>query len=207
MPGLSFGLPAISTCPGKAGTICDSCYAVSGHYMFPKSVAARVARYEFVSQSPDWPDEMIRAIKMDCENPYFRIHDSGDFFSIAYITGWQYVCERLPDFKFWAATRSWNTPCLTPYLVMLNSLPNVTVRPSALNFGDLPPDIPGLASGSMVDQYIDARNTTRGVFSCRNKDFCGTCRVCWDHPEVPVSYHRRNIKTRCRPIAIEDENR
>lgn len=38
---------------------------------------------------------------------FFRIHDSGDFFSIEYLRQWKAVAERFPDVTFWAPSRVW----------------------------------------------------------------------------------------------------
>lgn len=40
---------------------------------------------------------------------FFRIHDSGDFFSPAYLEAWKQVARALPDITFWAPTRIWAT--------------------------------------------------------------------------------------------------
>jgi Gene product 88 len=89
-----------------------------------------------------------------CE--YFRVHDSGDMFSLAYAQCWHAVCVAMPEIRFWIATRSWQQPksplpVLDPLLNTLRqlaTLPNVTVRSSALDFGDAAPVIAGLHAGS-----------------------------------------------------------
>jgi hypothetical protein len=70
---------------------------------------------------------------------YFRIHDSGDFFNVAYVKAWIQVCRALPATKFWAPTRAWQSgnvnnplPVFDPLLNALHelaSLPNVN-RPA-----------------------------------------------------------------------------
>ena len=87
---------------------------------------------------------------------------------------------------------------------------NLTVRPSGLLINELPPMIPGLAAGTAVHTW-DQRERFRkaGVHICPAYDISpeqkkakrgqkisksceynetGPCRVCWNHPEIPVSY-------------------
>jgi hypothetical protein len=136
----------------------------------------------------------------------FRIHDSGDFFSPAYVRAWFAVCQQLPEVKFWAPTRAWQLPVSTvsdnglkafrvlteadslmAELLKLASLPNVTIRPSALNFEDAPPVVAGLHAGSAA---CDTQSFGHACPAPLQGNNCGSCRVCWLNPEVPVTYHK-----------------
>lgn len=127
---------------------------------------------------------------------YFRIHDSGDMFSREYVEMWARVATNLPGVRFWAPTRSWNVdkPGLSllararilrtsDALRELASLPNVTVRPSALWFDFPAPHITGLHAGT------GARRTGWTCPSHANGNTCGTCRTCWIDKETEVYYH------------------
>jgi hypothetical protein len=77
---------------------------------------------------------------------FFRIHDSGDLFSLPYTWAWIEVARRLSHVKFWAPTRMWMFP---PFLRAFEAAPaNFAIRPSALHFRDDAPVIPGMAGGS-----------------------------------------------------------
>jgi hypothetical protein len=141
-----------------------------------------------------WIDAMVAAIH-DSGTRYFRVHDSGDTFSTAYAECWLEVCRRLPAIRFWIPTRAWQQPSgalpvfdpLLAALRQLASLPNVTVRPSALNFGDLPPIVAGLHADSTADVKA------AGIRQCpapQQGGQCGPCRLCWTAKGVPVSYAR-----------------
>ena len=68
-------------------------------------------------------------------------------------------------------------------LTALASEPNVTVRPSALFFNAPAPRIPGLSAGSTA--------ASDGSYSCpasKQDNECRDCRMCWDAPEVSISY-------------------
>lgn len=112
----------------------------------------------------------------------FRVHDSGDVFSPLYAQLWQQVCAAVPDVRFWIPTRSWHsTPRILRELVVLNSLPNATVRPSALYFHEDPPRVAGLSAGTSAagDGYTCPSSKQGGA--------CRECRACWDG-SLPVVY-------------------
>jgi len=194
MPCKSWSLPAKDACPYAVygpGTICGSCYAAKGMYVWACVQQAQQTRFAWVRESlkttegrDAFVSHMVAAIRAE-RKPYFRIHDSGDFFNRAYVECWQRIARALPEVKFWAPTRAWQTR--NPWrdaLVDLAALPNVTVRPSALFFDAPPPRIDGFAAGTTA---------TTGGFSCPASlqgGECRDCRVCWDEPDREVSYHK-----------------
>ena len=72
---------------------------------------------------------------------HFRVHDSADFAAPYMIDLWGMVAERFPEVLFWFPTRVWFLP---KYLERMRHwvarLPNVTIRPSALRFGEPAPE-------------------------------------------------------------------
>lgn len=62
---------------------------------------------------------------------YFRIHDSGDFFSLQYLAAWVEVAHRNPDVTFWAPSRIWALPEWLRAVNQINTAPNLVIRPSA----------------------------------------------------------------------------
>ena len=141
-----------------------------------------------------WVETMILAIETTGVK-YFRGHDSGDFFNVAYVESWIEVAEALSHVAFWFPTREYQTkPSTNPFVVLgenprmpairrLAALSNVTVRPSALSIGTDAPVVAGLASGSAVN--------SANAYQCpayKQDGFCGDCRHCWDNPTVAVSY-------------------
>jgi hypothetical protein len=206
MPCLSWSLPAGEACPwklGGPGSICGDCYAMKGSYQqYPFVLRAQRARFAWVREclkTPEGTTTFVKilgdAIAKGSKGGYFRVHDSGDLFSPAYVWAWVRIVQSLPDIKFWFPTRSWRP--LTSHkvspatklvwelaLLALAAEPNVTVRPSALFFNAPAPRISGLQAGSTA---VDGEG-----FSCpapRQGNSCGDCRACWDKPEVAISYH------------------
>lgn len=210
MPCKSWSMPAVRSCPsaffGK-GAICGeskakedlNCYASKRAYTWPAVVRALEARFAWaVKASMDaiTGDEFVslmtaavgaegkRQVKRG-DLPVFRVHDSGDLFSPAYVMLWVRIATNLPHIGFWFPTRQWRSKNLhmMAALTTLAALPNVSVRPSALHFEDAAPVIPGLSAG-----------TTASVegFNCpasQQGNACRDCRQCWTKDTV-VSYYR-----------------
>ena len=208
MPGPSFSLPAKRACPNAKGTICHGtisatgkriggCYAAKGCYRYRSVSKAQDTRFDWIRDclktaagTEHFIHVMVRAIRA-VDAPYFRGHDSGDFFSVAYVEAWIQICSQLPNVRFWFPTREWQVKSASPFQMLnprmdalkrLAALPNVTVRPSALDVGDDAPIVPGLAAGSTVagSGYQCPAYLQGGE--------CGDCRTCWDSPETAVSY-------------------
>jgi hypothetical protein len=78
---------------------------------------------------------------------FFRVHDSGDFFSIAYLEQWCEIARRCPTITFWAPSRAWAAG--RKFLQAVNTFnksvgsdgkPNFIIRPSGYNVnGKAPP--------------------------------------------------------------------
>lgn len=210
MPCASWSLPAREACPYMvtgAGTICGDpgkhtgCYADKGSYtQYPGVKRAQRARFAWVREclkTDEGTDAFVRTmvdvIRLT-RNPYFRVHDSGDLFSPAYVWAWVRIVQALPEVRFWFPTRSWRPLVMSRMspavkmswqlaLMALAAEPNVTVRPSALFFNAPAPRIPGLQAGSTA--------ADDGSFTCpaslQNNE-CRDCRACWDQPDVAISY-------------------
>jgi hypothetical protein len=201
MPCPSFSLPAGKSCPNAVygeNAICSSCYACKGRYTLPNVKAPRSARFDWTRESlkseagrEQWVETIVSAIRAT-GTQYFRGHDSGDFFSPAYVQMWIEVCLQLPEVKFWFPTRSWQdgkgslNERMLKGLRTLAALPNVVIRPSALYFGDSAPQVAGLNAGSTA-AADDATHTA--CVAPKQGGYCGSCRTCWDK-SIPVTYKK-----------------
>ncbi len=201
MPGPSFSLPAGKACPNSHGSICDNCYATKGCYQYATTRNAQTTRYAWVRECMKTPEgqkefalTMVEAILLS-GSKYFRGHDSGDFFNVAYVEAWTAVAKALPEVKFWFPTREYQVKATaSPFAIVgenprmealkrLAALPNVTVRPSALEVGQDAPQVDGLHAGSAVGNAA--------AFQCpaySQGGECGDCRTCWNRKDTPVSY-------------------
>lgn len=205
MDAWSFSLPAGFACPmivaRDEDDICFGCYAQINRYNMPNVLRAQTIRHMWVKENlkengVEWVAEVfIAAIRKDVgAKGFFRVHDSGDFISPNYILMWQRVCQALPKIKFWFPTRSWDhTTKLSKNwrnaLTALAALGNVTVRPSAIKYGDKSPDVAYLSRGTTVVKVDQDRfgaklcpKTSKGG-SCSDNN----CRSCWGN-RVDVAY-------------------
>ena len=203
----SFSLPA-----GKNGScvyefaetkdsICHGCYAQINRYNMPNVLSAQWVRFLWVqdclkNNPVTFIDTMVNAIRLHTHNKgYFRVHDSGDFFSPEYIKAWHVICESLPKIKFWFPTRVWRSKSktwLTP-LAKLAALSNVQIRPSGLKINDLPPEYDWLSKGTTVIDSVDRHNLVDSICpKTVNGGSCETnkCRTCWsDKKSVAYLVH------------------
>lgn len=106
---MNFSLPAYKTITGK--TVCPFakdcvkyCYAQKGNYRFPSVIKGLNNRYE-LSKTADFVPKMNATIIL--ERPtHVRIHDSGDFYSIAYLKKWVDIATQNKEVIFYAYTKS-----------------------------------------------------------------------------------------------------
>lgn len=199
MSAYSWSLPAgrAGACPAEyrgPGTICSGCYAQQGRYGGDTVRGAQWARFEWLREDPAScmaaVADAIGEVRRRADIRYFRVHDSGDFHERESIGRWHAVAARFPRIWFWFPTRVYRFPAWIPELRRLAELPNVSVRPSALRFGDAPPSIPGLDSGttSNDDPMSDVRTCPKSDdgTSCA----AARCRTCWTRPDATVNYLR-----------------
>ncbi len=208
MPGFSFGLPAGAACPASKAmadepdSICGQCYALRGNYTFKNVIKTGTDRLEWVRANLS-NGEFVRVITnairfyYPTEQGLFRIHDRGDFFSNEYILAWYEIVKQFPGIKFWVPTREWIFPHKREALRKLASLPNITVKPSALLFGGMaePEATAGLDASSGVCK-TEAEAAALGFAVCpasikANPSSCveNACFKCFDKGnKIPVAY-------------------
>jgi hypothetical protein len=105
----NFGIPAYKSKTGKltcpfAKDCIKYCYAQKGAYIWGNVSPAFEQRYE-ATKKDDFIEVMgadIRKKKVD----FLRIHDSGDYYSPAYLKKWLQIAENNPQTKFYSYTKS-----------------------------------------------------------------------------------------------------
>ena len=187
MPGYSTSLPATACKVGAklakvAGSVCSSCYAMKGHYMYP-DVKAGLHRRLDALHNPQWVEGMIKLVGhyTDENNPYFRIHDSGDFQSVEHVLQWVEVARALPWVKMWAPTRE--TQMLTLARAMAGDWPdNLVIRVSA-------PMVGSALDIDMLTSSVDYEDSQQCPAPTQGNE-CGDCRACWNREVSNVNYHK-----------------
>lgn len=203
----AYSVPLKQTPEGQA-FICDVCYAGKGRYLMYKAMSlgqtAKLRWVERTLRDGSFVRKMSEALgalldpaveelllSQLVSNQYFRIHDSGDFFSPDYYKAWVEVCRNLKDIHFWAPTRMWVYEKWRRVFSNYPPPPNLALRPSALFTSAVPPAIPDLAAGSgSVEGRMDAPVWNCPAYEGENEHSCAAarCRVCWDAPKKPVNY-------------------
>ena len=103
----NFGIPAYKSASGKltcpmADECVKFCYAKKGAYIWSNVQPAFENRYQ-LSKTDDFIDAMNNEIKRK-KPDYVRVHDSGDYYSKAYLQKWIQVAIHNPKVKFYSYT-------------------------------------------------------------------------------------------------------
>lgn len=197
----SWSLQALETCPGSIqnGSLvdaCKGCYATQGNYRYPNVKAPRIENKEDWKRD-SWVDDMVKELDKD---RFFRWLDSGDVYAIELAEKMLQVMQRTQWVKHWLPTRMYKFTKFQRILKIMDSLPNVKVRPS---------------SDSIVGEYIsglhgsvivpDSRVDPSQVTLCKayeNNGKCSGCRACYDKT-IPVVAYPAHGKSMMKIIRIK----
>jgi len=226
-----------------AECICEFCYAEGGQYSTSSVTWGQMMRYAWATKAlqtdlggepmGDRPlsecafvQVMIDAIdRTDFElnkqpahlggQRFFRIHDSGDMFSLRYLRAWKEVANHFAPgnhdnpITFWAPTRLWALGTdMVKEINRINVGPdNLVLRPSAYHINQHGPERlgPGWASPSVVFDHDSQKRAESRVYdwNCKayetestkvtcvdseNSEGKTGCRDCWLHPENRINY-------------------
>jgi len=105
----NFGIPAYKSASGKltcpfADKCVKFCYARKGAYIWGNVKPAFEKRYE-LSKTDRFVSEMYDEI-VKKRPDYVRVHDSGDYYSKAYLKKWIDIALLFPEVKFYSYTNS-----------------------------------------------------------------------------------------------------
>ena len=103
----NFGIPAYKSATGRvicgmADECIKFCYAKKGAYMWSNVQPAFEKRYQ-LSKTDDFVGAINDEIKRK-KPDYVRVHDSGDYYSKAYLQKWIQIAIHNPDVKFYSYT-------------------------------------------------------------------------------------------------------
>ena len=101
---LIWNLPNGITCPGATELCKKVCYAKDSAVLYKDVSPYRLNNFKVAKRS-DFADLMIDKLNRARINKV-RIHESGDFFSQAYLNKWVKVIKSCPEKRFWAYTKS-----------------------------------------------------------------------------------------------------
>ena len=193
MPGFAYGIPAQACKLGailrkKKGSVCFSCYAFKGCYVFRVVKEAQARRLKILlSDMFAWKRAMVSLLEKKYrrktgDERVFRFHDSGDIQSVEHLSAIVEIANLLPSIKFWLPTRE--RKMVTEWLSSGKSFPaNLVVRISAAMVGQETGPLPEGTLGSTV-----GANTGHACPARNQGNACGDCRACWNPKVKSVDY-------------------
>lgn len=197
----SWSLQALETCPGSIenGSLvdaCKGCYATTGNYRYPNVKAPRIENKEDWKRD-NWVDDMVKELDKD---RFFRWFDSGDVYSIELAEKMLQVMQRTQWVKHWLPTRMHKFAKFQRILKVMDSLPNVKVRPSSDSIvGEY---VSGLHGSVIVpDSSVDPSQVTL-CKAYENNGKCSGCRACYDKT-IPVVAYPAHGKSMMKIIRIK----
>ncbi|WP_187313552.1 GP88 family protein [Actinosynnema mirum] len=110
LPALAGRLPdgrTYLTCP-TAGVCAGVCYARHGTYRFPQVLAKHERNLARVLDDlPQWESDILAELAHERfrGGKALRVHDSGDYFSDAYLSAWLRIARAVPDVLFYSYTK------------------------------------------------------------------------------------------------------
>ena len=190
MPAFGWGISAKHCKTGSKlakipGTICHSCYALKGRYVFRNVFDAHEVRRKAIELN-EWVDYMsmlltIKYKNIDKSKRYHRWFDAGDIQSYSHLMKIFEVCEHTPQIKHWLATREYS---------IINKIDekdvpeNLCLRVSAITVDGNQPKFWKWTSGVHKDKPAVG-------WECpapKQNGECSNCRVCWSREVKQVSY-------------------
>ena len=162
-----FTLPAtMEVCNRK----CPGCYAIKSQVRFPKALAYRERMLTY-SKQDDFVDSIVAELaKSKRTIAAIRLHESGEFYSQAYIDKWVLIASKLPHLKFYTFTKRMKDFDFTA----LMQLPNFILIDSLMN-------------GGLNYNTLDKLDHTKVICpaTTAEKAICGVdCKYCWDSSKV-----------------------
>jgi hypothetical protein len=96
-----------NTCP-EAGACATLCYATVGSYRFSNVLAAHQRNLKMIIDTPQsWEQQMATELQHKrYQGKWVRLHDSGDFFSDAYLAAWLRLVRGAPLVRFYCYTKA-----------------------------------------------------------------------------------------------------
>lgn len=184
MPGYAYSIPARNCLVGAElrkipGSVCSTCYALKGRYVFPTAEAAMQRRLKSLTD-PRWVDAMAFSINgRKCE--YFRWHDSGDLQGMWHLINIVKVAQLCLKTKFWMPTRE--QAMVSQYMETIGGFPaNLVVRVSGAMINGGPP------KKFFTTSTVTADPAKATCPAPKQDGKCGECRACWNPKVKNVTY-------------------
>ena len=190
MPSYAWGISAKKCVTGSKlakikGTICNKCYALGGHYLYPVVANAHKIRLNAIKK-PKWVDYMAELLtqkykRLGKSRLFHRWFDSGDIQSHEHLMKIFKVCELTPHINYWLATREYK---IIDRIKEEDVPKNLVLRVSGIKIDGQPPKFWRWTSGV----HKNKKPIGRECPAYKQDGQCGSCRACWNHKVKQVSY-------------------
>jgi len=170
-----WNLPHKITCPGRTALCEKVCYAKKAEVAYKDVYPSRMRNLE-ASRKDGFIEAIDKHIKRNAsKRPFFRIHESGDFYNQEYLNKWIQIANLNPDVHFLAFTKSFkldysNAPA---NLQIIYSVMEDTVQES------IPEGFKAFAG--------DCQNIPINTLECPG--YCATCGMCWQLSKIAFNVH------------------
>lgn len=175
---LIWNLPTTKTCIGRTPMCEKICYAKKAERFYKNAILSRERNLDFVQNNPDWIDllcaEIEKLSRKEKFKGFFRLHESGDFFSQGYLDGWKEISRRFPSIKFLAFTKS--------FTLDFRNLP----KNFQVVFSVMPDTVGPIPKGRRA--YAgDCDYNTEQTVECSG--LCDGCGICWELNRFGLDVH------------------
>lgn len=176
-----FNLPAVNSCL-NCGDCMATCYARQAQNQYPSVRAFRNSNYSLAKENTEVLKQLLDE-QIKKENiKVIRIHESGDFFSEAYIQMWFSLAIMNPEVRFYAYTKVWDKnkfPEIAAGLSAIDELSNVNIIDSYIN-GNRNYGTP---------EYIKKLKGQYNCYTCPAKGCMSECIYCLENKNVVFEIH------------------
>ena len=172
----TFSLPSDISCPNQTPLCSKYCYAKKAERAYPQVLPSRNRNYD---ESLDY--DFVRRVVLwiiKHKPKYFRIHESGDFYSQDYFDKWCYISALCPDTNFLAYTQVYDLSLtlkpnnLTIYWTVWpdsKSVPNNGLKAYVIDDGT-----------GKISNKLDDKNTHQCPKEIKKDMTCDKCLWCFN---------------------------
>lgn len=170
----TWSLPCKATCPGSTALCRSTCYAHKAERVYPQVLPCRKNNLKATRDS-NFVETMVPMVRaMAARSGFFRIHESGDFYSQSYLDKWFEIIRQCPTVKFLAFTKSFSLD----YSKAPSNLQIVwSIYPDT--------DLSRVPSGPRA--YAGEFKARRKTIECPGG--CNACGMCWQLRFIRTDVH------------------
>ncbi|MFT8313275.1 MAG: hypothetical protein ABF633_03355 [Clostridium sp.] len=191
---LIWSIPAVVTCPNRTALCERYCYAMKSQRLYPNTKNSREESFndslssDFVTNIIDTIHYYLDKKSYEGKNVYFRIHESGDFYSKEYVNKWIQIVKQFPAVHFMGYTKS------VQFFKDVKLPQNLVIRYSI--WADSNPADIELASQLQLPIYtafnkvdLDKAINENGFIQCVGS--CENCKMCYkkDVKKLAIKIH------------------